>query len=155
MEAWVTDWGKETVPLEFRFHVSMCGSLGVGGNLLEWDQADRESAANCISLYKDIRQVIQFGDQFRLISSQKNNFSAVQYLSKDKAEGVLFVFRTHIPERFNIPMIYLRGLAPDMLYTVEGFDQPRSGKAWMEAGLSVELKNLQSKVLKISRTQPQ
>ena len=155
MEAWVTDWGKETVPLEFRFHVSMCGSLGVGGNLLEWDQADRESAANCISLYKDIRQVIQFGDQFRLISSQKNNFSAVQYLSNDKAEGVLFVFRTHIPERFNIPMIYLRGLAPDMLYTVEGFDQPRSGKAWMEAGLSVELKNLQSKVLKISRTQPQ
>ena len=79
----------------------------------------------------------------------------MQYLSKDKIEGVLFVFRTHIPERFNIPMIYLRGLEPDAIYTVEGFDQPRSGKAWMEAGLSVELKNLQSKVLKISRTQPQ
>jgi alpha-galactosidase len=155
MEAWVTDWGKETVPLEFRFHVSMCGSLGVGGNLLEWDQADRESAADFIRLYKDIRHIIQFGDQFRLISSQKNNYSAVQYLSKDKSDGVLFVFRTYIPEPFNIPMIYLRGLESDVLYAVEGFDQPRSGKAWMEAGLSVELKNLQSKVLKISRTQPQ
>lgn len=31
MEAWVTDWGRNVVPLEFRFHVSMCGSLGVGG----------------------------------------------------------------------------------------------------------------------------
>ena len=37
------------------------------------------------------------------------------------------------------------------LYVVEGFDQPRSGKAWMEAGLKVELNNFQSKVLKISR----
>jgi len=65
---------------------------------------------------------------------------------------VLFVFRTYIPDPFNIPMIYLRGLEPDVLYIVEGFDQPRSGKAWMQAGLTVELKNLQSKVLRISRT---
>ena len=151
MEAWVTDWGREIVPLEFRFHVSMCGSLGVGGNLLEWNQADRESAANCIRLYKEIRQVIQFGDQFRLISSQKNDYSAVQYVSKDKSEGVLFAFRTHIPDPFNFPLIRLRGLDPDALYVVEGFDQPRSGKAWMEAGLKVELNNFQSKVLKISR----
>jgi alpha-galactosidase len=49
-------------------------------------------------------------------------------------------------------MIYLQGLDPDSLYSVEGFDQPRSGKAWMEAGLTVELKNLQSKVLRVSRS---
>ena len=30
----------DDLSLEFRFHVSMCGSLGVGGNLLEWDQAE-------------------------------------------------------------------------------------------------------------------
>jgi alpha-galactosidase len=51
-------------------------------------------------------------------------------------------------------MIYLHGLEPDVLYAVEGFDQPRSGKAWMEAGLTVELKNLHSKVLRISRSLP-
>jgi alpha-galactosidase len=151
MEAWVTDWGKDLVPLEFRFHVSMCGSLGVGGNLLEWTQLERESAAEYIRLYKEIRHVIQFGDQFRLISSQQNNYSALQYVSKDKSESVLFAFRTHIPDRFNIPMIYLRGLDPDALYSIEGFDQPRSGTAWMESGLKVELKNLQSRVLRIQR----
>jgi alpha-galactosidase len=151
MEAWVTDWGRELVPLEFRFHVSMCGSLGVGGNLLEWDQADRELAADCIRLYKEIRPIIQFGDQFRLISSQKNDYSAVHYVSKDKSGGVLFVFRTHIPDPFNTPMIHLRGLAPDALYSIEGFDEPRSGLAWMEAGLHVHLKNMQSRVLRIKR----
>ena len=151
MEAWVTDWDKDLVPLEFRFHVSMCGSLGVGGNLLEWNQSDREAAAKCISLYKEIRHIIQFGDQFRLISSQKNDYSAVQYLSKDKTEGVLFVFRTHIPEPFNTPVIHLRGLDPEALYSIEGFEQTFSGLAWMEAGLKVVLKNMQSKILRIKR----
>ena len=151
MEAWVTDWGRELVPLEFRFHVSMCGSLGVGGNLNEWDAADRELAAKNISLYKEIRPVIQFGDQYRLISAQKNNYSAVQYVSKDKSAGVLFVFRTAIRDPFNTPVIYPRGLEPEAMYSVEGFDGARSGQAWMQTGLKVELHNLQSRVLKIQR----
>lgn len=154
MEAWVTDAGMQNVPLEFRFHVSMCGSLGVGGNLLKWSEADRELAAQCIDLYKEIRSIIQFGDQYRLISPQKNSFSAVQYVSKDKNESVLFAFRVHIPDFANVvqlPAIHLRGLQPDSLYRVEDFEEPRSGKAWMEAGLKVELKNMQSKILHIKR----
>ena len=151
MEAWVTDWDEGFMPLEFRFHVSMCGSLGVGGNLLIWDEADRALATRCISQYKAIRAIIQFGEQHRLLSAQKNAYSAVQYLSHDKAAGVLFVFRVHIPEKYNIPQIHLRGLDPDGLYTVESFDEARSGLAWMETGLNVPLKNLQSKVLRIVR----
>jgi alpha-galactosidase len=154
MEAWVTDADQENVPLEFRFHVSMCGSLGVGGSLLGWSEADRELAAQCIKLYKEIQQIVQLGDQYRLISAQKNHFSAVQYVSKDKAESVLFAFRVHIPDFARVvqlPPIYLRGLEPDSLYLVEGFEEPRSGKAWMEAGLKVELKNMQSKILRIKR----
>jgi alpha-galactosidase len=139
------------VPLEFRFHVSMCGSLGVGGNLLKWSDADRALAAECIRQYKEIRPIVQLGEQYRLLSPQKGPFSAVQYVSQDKAEGVLFVFRVHVPEKYNIPHLYLRGLDPQALYQVEGFEEPRSGLAWMEAGLRVELKNLQSKILKITR----
>lgn len=151
MEAWVTDWNEGFVPLEFRFHVSMCGALGVGGNLLNWNDSDRALAVECIRQYKEIRSTIQLGEQYRLLSPQKGPFSAVQYISQDKAEGVLFVFRVHVPEKYNIPHLYLRGLDPEALYSVEGFDEPRSGLAWMEAGLRVELKNLQSKLLKIRR----
>jgi alpha-galactosidase len=151
MESWVTDWDEGIVPLEFRFHVSMCGSLGVGGNLLKWSDADRALAAECIRQYKEIRPIVQLGEQYRLLSPQKGPFSAVQYVSQDKAEGVLFVFRVHVPEKYNIPHLYLRGLDPQALYQVEGFEEPRSGLAWMEAGLRVELKNLQSKILKITR----
>jgi alpha-galactosidase len=129
--------------------------LGVGGNLLEWNEAEREIAAQCIKVYKEIQHIVQLGDQYRLISPQKNQFSAVQYVSKDKTESVLFAFRVHIPDFAGVvklPLIYLRGLEPSSLYTVEGFDEPRSGKAWVESGLKVDLKNMQSKILRIRKT---
>src|SRR5262249_40526612 len=45
MEAWVTDMGADYLPLAFRFHVSMCGTLGVGGHLKHWDAAMRAEGA--------------------------------------------------------------------------------------------------------------
>jgi alpha-galactosidase len=52
MEAWVTDAEHGSVPLRFKMHVSMCGSLGVGGHLLNWTEEDRAEAAHWIAVYK-------------------------------------------------------------------------------------------------------
>ncbi len=148
MEAWVTDAGRGLVPLEFRFHVSMCGSLGVGGNLLQWDRSERDLAASLVAQYKEIRALVQLGDQYRLISPQEHAYSAVQYVDKTKSDSALFVFRTFIPDPAQLPQIYLRGLDPRSRYEVEGYGA-RSGAAWMSAGLFVPLKNLGSKLLRI------
>lgn len=151
MEAWVTDAGQDQLSLEFRFHVSMCGSLGIGGNLLNWDESQRAEAARYIALYKELRPIIQFGDQYRLRSAQAHAFSAVQYMSKDRSEGVLFAFRTHLPIPTDLPPLYLRGLDPGVRYTVEGIDGARSGMAWMRAGLELELWDFQSTLRRIRR----
>lgn len=151
MEAWVTDAMADRISLEFRFHVSMCGSLGVGGHLLHWSETDRKNAAHWIALYKEIRETIQFGDQYRLRSPQETPYSAVQYVSKDRSEGVLFVFRTHIPEPAQLPNLYLRGLEPEALYEVEGIAGARSGLSWMQAGLQIPLHDFQSTVRKIKK----
>ncbi|MBK8047488.1 MAG: GH36 C-terminal domain-containing protein [Anaerolineales bacterium] len=55
---------------------------------------------------------MQLGDQYRLLPAQDQQFTAIQYVSKDKTEGVLFVFRTHIPEPAVLPPVYLQGLDP-------------------------------------------
>jgi alpha-galactosidase len=128
MEAWVTDASAERISLAFRFHVSMCGSLGVGGHLLHWSEVERKEAAGWIRLYKEIRHIIQLGDQYRLRSPQAGPFSAVQYMSKDRSEGVLFAFRTHIPEPVMLPPLYLRGLDPDALYEIECEQEPQIGR---------------------------
>lgn len=149
MEAWVTDMGAPLIPLEFRFHAAMCGSLGLGGNLLHWTGAERETARRLIAQYKDIRAVIQSGDQYRLRSAQENAFSALQYTAPDGSEAVLFAFRTFLPEPAEIPVLHLRGLDPGALYLVDGFSQPRSGLAWMLDGLHLELGNFCSTLRRI------
>lgn len=150
MEAWVTDMGADYLPLAFRFHVSMCGSLGVGGHLVRWGEQRRAEAARWIALYKEIRQIVQGGDQYRLRSPQAHAFSAVQYVSKDQREGVLFAFRTHLPPPAILPPLYLRGLDPIASYEIEGIGT-RSGLAWMRAGVQLELADFESTVRRIRR----
>jgi alpha-galactosidase len=158
MEAWVTDMGPESLPLEFRFHVSMCGVLGIGGHLGHWGAERRAEAAELIALYKAIRPLVQDGDLYRLQSAVEGPFSALQYVSKDRSEAVLFAFRTHMRAMSNqpyfaarLPTIYLRGLDPEALYAVEGFPEPRSGQAWMRAGLYLHLEDFQSTVRRVRR----
>jgi alpha-galactosidase len=151
MEAWVTDMGPEYYSTEFRFHVSMCGSLGVGGHLVHWGAEKRAEAATLIAQYKQVREIIQFGDCYRLRSPQQSPFSAVQYLSKDQSEGVLFAFRTHIPPPVILPSIALRGLDPQASYTIEGIEGSRSGAAWMHVGVRLDLHDYESRMLRIRR----
>lgn len=171
MEAWVTDMGRAHlpddpqmmaawmanemgrghVPLEFRFHVSMCGALGVGGNLRKWTHEERATAARSIATYKQIREIVQLGDQFRLLSAQGNGMSAVQYMRKDQSEGVLFAFRVWQPDPALLPPIKLRGLIADARYDIEGEEAARSGLAWMRDGLRLPLGNLESALRRIRR----
>jgi alpha-galactosidase len=151
MEAWVTDMGSADLSLTFRFHASMCGSLGVGGHLIKWSPAQRAEAARWIAQYKQIRHLVQSGDLYRLRSAQTHPFSAVQYVSKDRAESVLFAFRTHVPPPAQLPPLFLRGLDPDARYKVEGIAGARSGMAWMHAGIYVHLNDFESTVRRIRR----
>jgi alpha-galactosidase len=143
--------GPAYLPLAFRFHVSMSGALGVGGDLLRWTPEQRAEAAFWIAHYKEIRPIVHYGDLYRLRSPQEHPFSAVQYVSKDRSEGVLFAFRTHLPPPAQLPPLYLRGLDPDARYAVEGIAGAQSGAAWMYAGLHLELKDFESTVRRIRR----
>ncbi|HEY9088769.1 MAG TPA: alpha-galactosidase [Anaerolineaceae bacterium] len=139
MEAWVTDAGREQIPLAFRFHVSMCGCLGIGGNLPSWSAGERSEAAHWIARYKDLRGVIQQGDQYRVAEN------AIQYLSKDRSRGVLIAFgRPGAPVE-----VRLRGLEPDWLYSIEGFESQKSGAEWMVGGAALPLANLESTLREI------
>jgi alpha-galactosidase len=149
MEAWVTDTNAARLPLEFRFHVAMCGVLGVGGNLTRWSAAEREEAARLVALYKEVREVVQRGDHYRLRSPQQHAYSALQYVSKDRDEAVLFAFRTHLPPPVTTPRLRLRGLDPSRLYEVEGLPGARSGAAWMYDGLSIDLDDFSSAVRRV------
>lgn len=151
MEAWVTDM-EPNLSLAFKFHVSMCGVLGIGANITQWTTDDFNEARRWINFYKEIRPIVQFGDQYRLRSAQfGDGFSGLQYMSKDRSEGVVFAFRTHIPDPVNPLTLRLRGLDPQARYEVAGFDGLRSGQAWMNTDIRFPLMNFESTVRKIRR----
>ncbi|KUK15297.1 MAG: Glycoside hydrolase clan GH-D [Petrotoga mobilis] len=147
MMGWVTDWGgKDTYPLTYRFHSSMMGSLGIGADLNKFSEQDFDLARYQVQLYKEIREIVQEGYQFRLSSVKNDRYFALEYLNKSKDEGVLIYLRN--PRRFGLfdrVNVKLKGLENDAVYTVyEGLQGEEkeivklSGLALKERGILVE-----------------
>jgi alpha-galactosidase len=141
MEAWVTDADRGRIPLAFRFHVSMCGSLGIGGNLLNWSEAELSEASYWIKRYKDLRDIIQLGDQYRL------DQNVIQYMSKDGQKGVLFAFCANTA---SVELkIKLQGLDPQKTYLMEGIPGVHSGSTLMSKDMEISLFTFESTMREI------
>ena len=133
-------------PLAYIFDVSMAGVLGVGNDLTICTDEEKELIKNKIDLYKEIREVVQKGDVYRILSPYETNRSIIQYVSKDKKKAVLFDYRLAVypenttPETRQSPLVKLRGLTPGTKYRIEKMDGVYSGKYLMEVGVLFPLK---------------
>jgi alpha-galactosidase len=145
MEAWVTDMGSEHLPLEFRFHVSMCGSLGVGANITRWDDTQKATAARLIAQYKELRDVIQRGKVYQHENHGLPGYNALQFVSQDGATSALFVFRAYAPWPSHPFPVRLRGLNAGAVYS-DGTTR-RSGAAWMNIDQLFEMGNFESRLI--------
>ncbi len=152
MTAWVTDspGSRPTgvTSTAYRFLVSMQGGLGVGSNLNHWTEADFATAKNLIAAYKTIRQTVQQGSLYRIISPRNGSEqSATESVSLDQRQAVLFVFLHTTSLNYPYPRVYLRGLDPAKQYRVTPIygslkkDTPEtaSGDYWMHHGLDPDL----------------
>ncbi len=145
MESWVTDENKKEIPLSFRFHVSMCGILGIGADITKWSDQEIEEAAYWVGRYKKVRKIITDGDQYR------SNENALIYLDKEKEHGVMFVFNTS--SSTSQIHVKLDGMNSDNKYRIEGISSVRSGHEWMKTGFPMELEG-KSSVLKEIHIEP-
>jgi alpha-galactosidase len=153
MMAWVTDspgWANDrTTSVTYRFLSSMQGSLGVGANLNRWTPADFATAKELVAAYKGVRETVQHGSLYRLISPRDGSEQSVtESVSLDKKQGVVFTFLHSSTMGYPFPRVYLRGLDPKMEYRVSSIsgamakDTPAiaSGSYWMSHGVDVELR---------------
>lgn len=141
----------EIYPFEFRFHVSMAGALGIGGNLMQWTERERVEAAGYVAQYKQLRPLIAHGDLYRISSPHRGPLSALMYVAKDKSDAVLFAFKTHVSRLDKPVRLKLAGLDGDDLYAIEGCSSVLTGQAWAVRGLELSLKNFESRVLRVRR----
>lgn len=160
MISWVTeeDWHHQNHPLDYKFDVSMSGILGVGYDITKWTQEEKATAKEKISRYKEIRETVQFGTHYRLVSPYENNRSVLQFVNKGMTESIVFVYNlAEYPSNFisdtkHSKVVQLRGLQPDTLYKIEGLEGTYSGQFLMNIGLDFPLAGaFKSKIFKLSK----
>lgn len=110
-----------SLPLKWRALVSMSGNFGVEADLTKWSVKDRKELAGYVSLYKEIRPLVQFGDFYRLESPFEGPRTAWIFVSPHRSEALLFVFQTEPWKKgAKVRPIRLRGLAPLRNYSMDG-----------------------------------
>jgi alpha-galactosidase len=143
MMCWVTDCPnfltKRTVPLSYRFHVAMAGSLGIGGDLSHWTPQEREEARNFIATYKRVRSTVQNGLLYRLRSPRTGSVAASEYVAQDGSEVVVFAW-SH-SQQFGETHIHLPlpGLTDEAHYVDTTSGATYSGTYLAQKGLPVKL----------------
>lgn len=143
MRAWVTDCPNflsgRVIPLTFRFHSAMMGSLGVGCNILKFTPEEMELSQRMIGLYKEIRPIIQEGTFYRLENPSAQQYFLYEYLKED--QGVLFAFLPQSRVGHRGTTVRLRGLKEDGLYTLHTSkgEITKSGSYLMHHGLPLHL----------------
>ncbi|GAA5707833.1 alpha-galactosidase [Streptomyces avermitilis] len=154
MAAWVTDSPNTQLngrvsTLRLRFVSAMAGVLGVGGDLAEWSERELVEARDWVSLYKEIRPVVQRGDLYRL-RPPTGGLSAVQYVHGDEAVVLAWLQAQHYGEP--VAPLRLRGLDPAATYECRETGEVHRGAVLLHHGLRTGLHgDLDATVVRLRR----
>lgn len=117
MCAHVTNWNKNT-SIKFRADVASMCKLGFDIDLKSLSSKDYKFCQQAVANYNKMKNVILEGDLYRLVSPYESNHMAVNYVSKDKSQAVLFAYDLHPRYREILYPVLLQGLDPQASYDV-------------------------------------
>lgn len=156
MRAWVTDCpnflSRRIIPMKFRYHSAMIGTLGIGCNILKFSEEEIELSKGLIEEYKNIRHIVQEGDFYRLENNSKNKYKLYQYMNGK--EGLVFAFLPQSELGHRGTTIKFRALEKERTYLVK-IDKNvivKTGRYLMNHGLELKLYgDYDSIIIKISK----
>lgn len=105
--------------MDFRHHVAMSGNFGYELDVSKFNDDERAYIKKQVDLYKSIRKVIQFGDLYRLESPFEGNDTSLIYVSEDKKEAVVFLYRVLSIPNAPLGRTKLMGLNPSYNYKID------------------------------------
>ena len=131
-----------TIPLKYRIDVAMSGRLGMEIQPKNMNDEEIALCRKAISQYKEIRDVVQFGDLYRLMSpSDKKGVASLMYVTPEKNRAVYYWWKTETFCNQHLPKVRLAGLDPEKRYTVKELNRidneplPFEGKSYSGAYL--------------------
>ncbi len=125
--------------LRMRGDVAKFGNFGYELDLTELSAAKKEEIKTQIAEYKEIRQLIQKGKFYRLMSpfQQQTKETAWMVVNQDKTEAYVGYFKGLAEPNPGYPYLQLAGLTPDKNYQVIGTEKIYGGDELMYAGLNL------------------
>lgn len=125
-----------TTTLETRGLVAMSGNFGYELDLGRLTAMEQAEVRGQIELYKQIRELVQTGDQYRLRNPfERNEEAAWMVVNAHKTEAVCFYFRVLAEANAPLRRLRLRGLDPEREYQRVGSDECFGGDLLMAAGI--------------------
>lgn len=123
--------------LKMRGDVAMSGNFGYELDLTKFTEEEKEEVKKQIAQYKSLRELIQFGDMYRLLSPFEGNEAAWMYVSEDKTEAFASYFKILSEPNPPLKRLNLKGLDPNKNYVIEGKDSVYGGDELMYAGIAI------------------
>ena len=102
--------------------------------------------------YKNIREIVQDGDFFRLENTSANNYHLFEYTKEDSA--LLFVFLPQTKIGHRSVRVKLRNLDENAMYEykINGETMVKSGSYLMNYGVNIHLRgDYQSEIIRFDR----
>lgn len=116
--AHVTSWNRKT-SVKFRTDVASMCKLGFDIGLHEMSKEELEYCKGAVRNWNRLKPVILEGNQYRLVSPYESNHMAVNYVSTDGRQAVLFAYDLHPRFSEKTVPVRMQGLDPSRQYRVE------------------------------------
>lgn len=100
-------------PIESRFAVASFGVLGYECNLCDASKEDLEKIKKQIEVYKQYRDVWQWGDFYRVAAGNQYQWTVV---SKDKTKAIGMIMQREVQPNFMFARFSAKGLDPNKKY---------------------------------------
>lgn len=123
--------------LKMRGDVAMSGNFGYELDLTKFTEDEQAEVKAQVAAYKELRELVQFGDLYRLKSPFEGNETAWMIVSADKSEAFVAYFRVLAQPNAPLEWLRLAGLDPAADYAVDGTEGTFGGDQLIYAGLAI------------------
>lgn len=122
-------------PLKMRGEVAFFGNFGYELDLTQLSTEEKEIVKRQVKEYKELRQLIQQGDFYRLKDPFSGNVTAWQVVAPDKERSFFGFYRVLARANQAEGLIRLKGLNPRFDYRLKGYDGIYGGDELMNIGI--------------------
>ena len=141
---------RRYTPLEFRGTVAMAGVFGYEFDMNNLSDDEFKVICEQVKFYKEIRDIVTFGEFYRLLQSDDETYSAWMYVSEDKERAVVSVVSKVVKPNESRKRICLKGLAEDSIYEFE--NSVHYGSELMNFGIEhINDKDFNSKIFVVKK----